>query len=147
MQSQMPYQQQAPAMAYVGVWPRALAVIIDAIIIGIIAGIINAITAGGSTDPGRIAVSGSISGILALIYFVVLEATMGATLGKRLLGLRVVKDDGSAIGWGGSIIRNILRIIDGLVFYLVGAIIIWNTQRRQRLGDILAHTVVVRARG
>ncbi len=147
MQSQVPYQQQAPAMAYVSVWPRALAIIIDGIIIGVIAGIINAITAAGSTDPGRLAVSGSISGVLAFIYFIVLEATMGATLGKRLLGLRVVKEDGSAIGWGGSIIRNLLRIIDGLFIYLVGAIIVWNTQRRQRLGDILAHTVVVRARG
>lgn len=147
MPGQIPYQQQAPAIAYVGVGPRFLAILIDGIIISVIAGIINAIGAGGTADVGRIAVSGSISGVLALAYFIVLEATMGATLGKRLLGLRVVKDDGSPIGWGGSIIRNLLRIIDGLFVYLVGAIIIWNTARRQRLGDILAHTVVIKARG
>jgi len=149
MQSQMPGQipyQQAQAMAYVGVGPRFLAILVDSIIIGVIAGIINAIT-GSGVDAGHIAVSGSIFGVLAFVYFFVLEATMGATLGKRLLGLRVVKEDGSPIGWGGSIIRNLLRIIDGLFVYLVGAIIIWNTSRRQRLGDILGHTVVVKARG
>jgi len=144
---QMPYQQ-AQAMAYVGVGPRFLAILVDSIIIGIIVGIINAVGIGGSgVNAGHLAVSGGIDGILGIAYFIVLEATMGATLGKRLLGLRVVKEDGSPISWGGSIIRNLLRIIDSILFYLVGAIIIWNTSRRQRLGDILGHTVVVKARG
>jgi len=73
-----------------------------------------------------------------------LEATQGATLGKRILGLRVVKIDGSPIGWSESIIRNLLRIIDGLFAYLVGAILIWTSPQRQRLGDRVAKTVVVR---
>ncbi len=143
---QQPYQQQVPAMAYVGVGPRFLALLIDAIIVGVVVGILTGIGVAGR-NAGIISITGGIGGLIGILYFFVLEATMGATLGKRLMGLRIVKEDGSPISWGESIIRNLLRIVDGLFFYLVGAIIIWNTQRRQRLGDILAHTVVVRARG
>ncbi len=133
----------APAMQYVGVGPRFLAILIDGIIIGVVAGIINGVS-GMGTDPSRLAVSGSISGLLALAYFIVMEATTGATVGKLALGLRVVREDGAPIGWGGSIVCNLLRIIDGLFVYLVGAIIVWNSAHRQRLGDKVAHTVVIK---
>jgi uncharacterized RDD family membrane protein YckC len=62
-----------------------------------------------------------------------------------LLGIRVATVDGSRISWGASIIRNILRIIDALpFFYLLGAILIWTSPQKQRLGDRVAKTVVVR---
>ena len=59
------------------------------------------------------------------------------------MGLRVVKEDGGKLDWGASIIRNILRIIDGFAFYLVGAIVVWVSKKKQRLGDMAAHTLVV----
>ena len=59
------------------------------------------------------------------------------------LGLKVVTEDGRPIEWGASIIRNLLRIIDGLFVYLVGAILIWTSPMKQRLGDLLAGTVVI----
>jgi uncharacterized RDD family membrane protein YckC len=62
------------------------------------------------------------------------------------VGLRVVKKEGAApLDWQASTVRNVLRLIDGLFFYLVGAIFIWTSKDRQRLGDRLANTVVVRA--
>ncbi|MFL5661319.1 MAG: RDD family protein, partial [Ktedonobacteraceae bacterium] len=70
----------------------------------------------------------------------------GATLGKMVVGLRVVKLDGSPISWSESVIRNLLRIIDGIFFYLVGAIFVWTSPRKQRLGDRAASTVVIRRR-
>ena len=148
MQPQQMYNQMpgyAPAMQYVGagVGVRFLALLIDGIIISVVAGIINVVTASGG-DTSRIAVSGSITGLLAIIYFIVMEATMGATVGKLALGLRVVRLDGAPISWGESIVRNLLRIVDGLFVYLVGAIIIWNTARHQRLGDIVSHTLVIK---
>ena len=85
-------------------------------------------------------------GLISILYYIVLEATQGATLGKMALGLRVVKIDGSPISWRESIIRNVLRIIDSLFGYLVGAILVWNSPLRQRLGDRAAGTVVVRRR-
>ena len=41
--------------------------------------------------------------------------------------------------------RNILRVIDGLLIYLIGAILIWKSDKKQRLGDSIAKTVVVKA--
>jgi uncharacterized RDD family membrane protein YckC len=146
--AQQPYGQQGygPSLygqrqlQYVGVGPRFLAILIDSIIIGVIAGILGAIF---RDAP---AIYGGFTGILALAYFIILEATQGATLGKMVVGLRVVKIDGSPISWSESVIRNLLRIIDGIFFYLVGAIFVWTSPRKQRLGDRAASTVVIRRR-
>ena len=137
----MQYQQEIPAQAqiqYVGVGPRFLAVLIDSIIIGVVGAILGVIF---QNSPG---LSGGVTGLLALAYFIVLEATQGATLGKMALGLRVTRTDGAPITWTESIIRNLLRIIDGLFVYLIGAILIWTSPLKQRLGDRVAKTVVVR---
>jgi len=137
----MQYQQEIPAQAqiqYVGVGPRFLAILIDSIIIGVVGAILAFIF---RNSPG---LSGGVTGLLALAYFIVLEATQGATLGKMALGLRVTRTDGAPISWTESIIRNLLRIIDGLFVYLIGAILIWTSPLKQRLGDRVAKTVVVR---
>ncbi len=82
---------------------------------------------------------------LCLAYFVVFEAMLGATLGKLATHLRVVREaDGGPIGWRASIIRNLMRLIDGLVLYLIGFIAVCLTRKRQRLGDLVANTMVVR---
>lgn len=127
-------------LQYVGVGMRFLALLIDGIIIGVVAGLLSFIF---RNAPG---LSGSLIGVLAIAYYIVMEATQGATLGKMALGLRVVKEDGSPISWSESVIRNLLRIIDGLFAYLVGAILIWTSPLKQRLGDRVAHTVVIRKR-
>jgi uncharacterized RDD family membrane protein YckC len=82
---------------------------------------------------------------VCLAYFIVCEAVLGATIGKLLTKLRVVREvDGGPIGWGAAIIRNLFRIVDGFAFYLVGFITICVTSKHQRLGDIVAGTIVVR---
>jgi len=75
------------------------------------------------------------------VYFVVLEATIGATVGKLLLGIRVRKADGKRIGLVAALIRNLLRVVD-VCFGFVGFLLICVTPRRQRLGDFAAGTVV-----
>ena len=127
-------------LQYVGVGMRFLALLIDGIIIGAVGGLLSFIF---RNAPG---LSGSLIGLLAIAYFIVMEATQGATVGKMALGLRVVKMDGSPISWSESVIRNLLRIIDGLFVYLVGAILIWTSPLKQRLGDRVANTVVIRKR-
>jgi uncharacterized RDD family membrane protein YckC len=82
-------------------------------------------------------------------YYVFLEWTLGGTLGKLATGIKVVKVTGEPLDFLGSIIRNIIRIIDGIPFllpYLVGAILVCTSSKRQRLGDRLAKTVVVSRR-
>ena len=129
-------------------WPRAGAVIIDTIILGVVLGILGFIIDLASQNAqgtqGALGVVYLLAFIISFGYFIVMEAMWGATLGKMLLGLRVVKTDGSPISWSESVIRNLLRIIDGLFYYLVGAILIWTSPLRQRLGDRAAKTVVVK---
>lgn len=86
--------------------------------------------------------------VVTLGYYIVLEGLWGATLGKLVLNLRVVKEaDGLPIGWREALIRNVLRVVDGLFLYLVGFILICVSQKRQRLGDRIAGTIVIRSGG
>lgn len=84
--------------------------------------------------------------LIYLIYFIVLEALWSRTLGKYYQGLTVRKLDGSRCGWKSALIRGGLRIIEvnPLLFGGIPAgLVIISTDRKQRLGDILAGTVVV----
>ena len=67
----------------------------------------------------------------------------GYTIGKKIFGIRVLKEDGSACGYGGAFLRNVLEIIDGLFYYVVGFVFMAMGDKRQRLGDRVAGTVVV----
>ncbi len=85
--------------------------------------------------------------VLWLIYFTLMEGTIGATLGKLTMGIRVRDPQGGSIGLQPALVRNLMRVVDALPYvipYLVGAIAVWNSSTRQRLGDRAAHTVVIR---
>jgi uncharacterized RDD family membrane protein YckC len=69
----------------------------------------------------------------------------GQTLGKRLLRLRVIDEQGLRLEFTQIAIRNLLRCIDMLpLFYLVGGVACALTRNAQRLGDIAANTIVIR---
>jgi uncharacterized RDD family membrane protein YckC len=134
-------------METVGVGRRAVAIIIDTILLMIV-GYVIALFTGGTTGAG-FNLQGAPALLLVLIalaYYVVMEKTSGATIGKRVMGIKVVKQGGEPLDWQAAIVRNVLRIIDGLFFYLVGAIVVWVSKNRQRLGDMAGHTLVVRAK-
>lgn len=75
-------------------------------------------------------------------YATFFEAVFGWTIGKRLFGISVVNVDGSPVTIKNACIRNISRIIDGLLGYGVGLGILALSERYQRLGDLLADTIV-----
>ena len=87
-------------------------------------------------------------GAAALLYYFVLEATTGQTVGKRLAGLRVARTDGGRPSAPAIAGRTALRLVDLLpALYLVGFLAMLATgRRRQRLGDLAAGTVVTGAR-
>jgi uncharacterized RDD family membrane protein YckC len=84
---------------------------------------------------------------LALGYYFVLEAWAGQTVGKRLLGLRVLSAGGARPSVWAVAGRTLLRIVDWLpLLYLAGFITMLATgTRRQRIGDLAARTAVARA--
>ncbi|MBK7860042.1 MAG: RDD family protein [Archangiaceae bacterium] len=90
-------------------------------------------------------------------YFIFLETVWsGQTLGKKALGLRVIQESGVRIGFFHAALRNLARPFDRLPamfmgmagpgFYAVGGAVAFFSQSHQRLGDMLAGTVVVRER-
>lgn len=85
-------------------------------------------------------------------YFIVFEWLWnGQTPGKRLMKLRVIREDGRPLTLWEAIARNLLRICDAvpgfiLPVYSIGLIVIFLSNRDQRVGDIFAGTVVVRER-
>ncbi len=92
-------------------------------------------------------------------YFVLFEVLRrGQTPGKKMMGLRVVRTSGERVGWGASFLRNLVRFGDmmpllpqwqlwvlAVGFYLFGVTSCLVTRRFQRLGDLVADTVVVYA--
>ena len=78
-------------------------------------------------------------------YMVLFEVlNQGRTPGKRFIGLRVIHDDGTPVGWASSLTRNLLRFVDMLPFgYSLGALCCLNQRDFKRLGDIAAGTLVV----
>jgi len=103
-------------------------------------------------------ISGAPSGVVLAIfviavfmmlfgYFTLFEAfDDGRTPGKRLIGLRVLSADARPLTFWRSLVRNLLRLIDALpTVYLVGITSVLVTSKNQRLGDLAADTIVVRA--
>ena len=129
---------------------RVLSTIVDGIVLSIAFVVLSMLFGSASAEGGQ--VGASLSGLAALVffilsvaYFIILEGYLGQTLGKMLLGIKVVKEDtGEVPGLGAATIRTFMRIIDGLFFYLVAFIAVLASQKNQRLGDMLAHTLVVR---
>lgn len=80
------------------------------------------------------------------LYWTLAEVFLhGQTPGKRLLGIRVVRADGSPVGVYESAVRNLLRAVDFLpVLYATGCLSMLFTRQHRRLGDLLAGTLLVR---
>jgi len=77
---------------------------------------------------------------VSLVYWTCCEARQGQSFGKRALQLRVTSTEGRLPGWRRALVRNLLMPLD----VVIGLFLVLNTRRRQRLGDLLARTLVVR---
>ena len=142
---------------YAGLFPRFAAAIIDLILLLLVTAVITIpfglFAAASILVPGAFAwVSAWLFGPLTLVlfglwilYFTYFEGTSGQTLGKRALGLRVVVlSTGRPPDLTKALVRTLLRIIDWLpALYLLGFVVAALTQHKQRLGDLVADTVVV----
>ena len=125
-----------------GWWTRAVAIVIDAIGIGIIAGAVSAILGG---DLSSRQYQG-LSTLFQAVYFTYFwsAAGKGQTLGSRALNIRVVKTDGSYLDYVGAFLRYIGFVISCVVFFIG---VIWAAFDGQKQGwhDKIAGTYVVPA--
>ena len=139
--------------AHVGLGIRALALVIDGLAWLVVAIPLAASQGGLQASNGSF--RAELSGVPFLVavvawlgYMTLAEATVGASLGKLLVGVRVRRADGGRLTVAGAAVRNLLRLIDALPYvipYLVGGVAVARSPQRQRLGDRAAASVVVRA--
>lgn len=147
----------AAATRYPGVGPRAIATLIDSVLGFIVIGVPLLVLFGkkstfngtGGTTTSYSTSDPKVLGLwllLAIAYYVLFEAALGATPGKLVLGLRVRDTSGQKCTATAALIRNALRLVDAVPYvipYLAGAIAIWNDgSRRRRIGDRVAGTIV-----
>jgi uncharacterized RDD family membrane protein YckC len=131
-------------MEYQGIGIRFVSLVIDSLIISAIFSALATILGVGMMKHGTWSV-GLLSFAFYIAYYTYLEGTRGQTIGKMITKIKVVREDGTPIEMEQAFKRNILRVIDGLFAYLIGAILIWRSDKQQRLGDSVAKTVVVKA--
>src|SRR5689334_8462745 len=140
-----------------GIGSRFLAAIIDTLaigaalaLLGIIAAVANArlgLTSGAASSV--LAAAATILSFLILWgYYIVFELVWnGQSIGKRAIGLRVVREGGRPITFVSSAIRNLIRLVDFLpAFYGIGVIVMFIDRRARRLGDLAGGTLVVKER-
>lgn len=136
------YQLAGPAQRYI-------AYMIDlAIRMAILFGMMLVIPMLGIVLPG------TATGILLVMiflntwgYYTISEGFFkGQSIGKHFCGLRVIRDGGYPITFWPALLRNLVRSADAIVFYGIGVTAMLLTRRFQRLGDLVAGTVVIQER-
>ena len=159
----VPGQGSAPAVIYAGFWLRLVAYLIDSTVIGLVAMaiaipliLVLGLGAGLSSmggDPSPTAIFALISFYLAFIaaalvgqwlYFAMAESSSWqATVGKRILGLKVTDLNGGRITFGKASGRFFGKILSSMILN-IGFIMAGFTEKKQALHDVLASTLVVR---
>ncbi|MFA4966482.1 MAG: RDD family protein, partial [Thermoleophilia bacterium] len=81
---------------------------------------------------------------LVFVYYTLLETLTGSSLGKLAFGMRVTMDDGSRPHGLAVVARNLVRIPEVIFWYVPAGISCLLSDKNKRLGDVVAHTVVVR---
>jgi uncharacterized RDD family membrane protein YckC len=137
---------------------RFLAMVLDLIVFGILSFIVNNVYGVTQVTSGSPLSDGATSAFLTtttsvawpwlvllwIAYFVVPESLFGASLGKMVRGLCVVRVEGGPVSFGSILVRNVLRLADALPFaYLIGGVLVLGTGSSQRLGDMVAGTTVI----
>ena len=141
-----------PQVGYGGFWIRVVAYIIDGIILGIVGGVIYAALGVNLSDPNsfqstRYQGAQGANLVISFVYFAGLWTVMGASLGQRIFGMRVVDaNTGQPIGFGKAALRWLGLLISFLVCF-IGVIWVAFDGRKQGWMDKIAGTVVLRAKG
>lgn len=140
---------------FAGFWIRVAAYVIDAVIVGLAMtvitlpmGLLTGLLA--QRSPGLaiaiVALTWLVAVAAGLGYVLYFWALHGATLGKKVLGLKILREDGvEPMGWGKAGMRLLGYVVSGFILY-IGFIMVAFTDRKRGLHDMIAGTIVVRTR-
>jgi uncharacterized RDD family membrane protein YckC len=135
------------ALPVAGPAPRGLAFALDAVIQGVALSSAQTLLFSAGQTGFAIGLY-LIAAFLTVWFYPVLFEVLarGQTPGKRIVGVRVVHENGTPIGWSASILRNFLLVADFLpLLYLAGVVSMCVDSSFRRLGDLAAGTLVVHA--
>jgi len=136
-------------VAYGGFWIRFVAYIVDAILLGIVYYVVATILGIDLTSPEFINHANEanvVSLLVGWLYFALMESSeRGATVGKMLMGLRVVSNEGKRISFLNATGRYFAKIISAIIL-CIGFIMIGFTDRKRGLHDMIASTLVIKVR-
>lgn len=144
---------KGPEIRIAGMLDRFIALILDSALIVavfILCGMGVAVRWGGVTESGfslvgiPASISFMVTTLFAILYYWLMEGLFGATIGKMAAAIRVTGLEGEKCGLGNALVRTCLRIFDGLFFYLLGFLVAVCSQKKQRIGDHLAKTLVIK---
>lgn len=129
---------------YAGIGKRILAYFFDSVILGVAA--IPVAFIGLQALPPRTAAPllQVLFAVIMFAYFIYFEGRSGQTPGKSVMNIAVRKENDEPMTIGAAAVRNVLRVVDGLFLYLVGIVVIALSDDSQRIGDMIADTVVVK---
>jgi uncharacterized RDD family membrane protein YckC len=147
----VPRGEAAPT-PYIGLVTRIIAFAVDALIINTVAIVVGAVVAlvfsilppAHLPDGVAVAIGGAAFALWVVGYFMAFWTTTGETPGNRMLGIRVVRDDGTRLLPRHAIVRMFGIVISAPL--LLGFLPILVTERRRGLPDWLAGTVVIGTR-
>ncbi|MCP4421099.1 MAG: RDD family protein [Chloroflexi bacterium] len=135
----------------VGIGSRFLAALIDTTIIALLLGAVSAIIGfaffrDAESNSFLIALLSLLSFAFFWGYYIFFEMRWnGSSPGKSLVGIRVIRGDGTPITLAESVIRNLIRLVDFLPgAYGLGLVTMFIDGKARRLGDLAANTLVVR---
>ena len=156
-------KRRAVAVEFAGFWIRLGAYLVDSLILYLVYSVIGLsfwFPGGGPStlliqfglngygdvfaNPGAIRPLWSLIALtIAIVYFAGFWQWRGQTPGKLAMGIKVIHTDGSALSWGGALLRYLGYIVSALTIY-IGFIWIAFDSQKQGLHDKIAHTYVIK---
>lgn len=146
----LPDNAEAIDHAHAGFWLRFLAYLIDVIVVFSIKGFLLSpfkfMNEGFPIDIGFWTVNGLLGMTTFYLYFLLMTKGFNQTIGKMILRIQVVKEDGSKLGWSDLIFREVIgRFIHNVIFILkLLYIVVAFTKEKQGIHDMIGNTVVVK---
>ncbi|MEV8376478.1 RDD family protein [Kribbella sp. NPDC056861] len=139
-------------------WRRLLHLVIDGLLIGTTAILLGLVVLFGLTVGLARWITFDVAFAVGVVFFVAAallgpivnevwiphRSRSGASVGMRIAGIQVIMLDGSKPPLKAFALRYLLMVVDGMLWGLVGLVVVLRTPRRQRVGDLVAGTVVVR---
>lgn len=149
--------QLRAAPRYAGFWFRTLAAVVDGVLVQVATillvfplGFSMGASMADSASPEGIEAAAGVMGffvglLMQWLWFTVAEASpWQASLGKKLLGLKVTNEEGGRIGFAEANVRYWSKILSALLL-CIGFLMVGFTDRKQGLHDKIARTLVVKA--